>query len=107
MPMDNNRLLMELDKFRREINREVINPQLPELSIEDLKPMLKMVAHARAEYVHELLEIAKLAEDGVPTPEQIRQLKSCRETYEELVSAANALEAVIQRDYLDVRSTKG
>lgn len=104
MDMDNNRLLMQLDKYRREINREVINPEIPELAIEDLKPMLAMVAHARAQYVSELLEIAKLSSEGTPTPEQIRQLKACRETYDELVAAANALEAVIQRGYLDVKS---
>lgn len=103
MAMDNNRLLMQLDKFRREINREIINPELPELSVEDLKPMLRMVAHARAQYVCELLEVAGQCESGLPSPEQIRQLRDCREMYEELVAAANALETVIQRDYLDVK----
>jgi len=104
MDMEHNRLLMQLDKYRREVNREVLNPAIPELALEDLKPMLGMVAEARAQYVSELLEVAKLSGNNLPTPEQIRQLKVCRETYDELVAAANALETVIQRGYLDVKN---
>ncbi|WP_370280675.1 hypothetical protein [Pontibacterium sp.] len=105
MSMENNRLLMQLDKYRREVNREVLNPAISELALEDLKPMLGMVAQARAQYVSELLEVAKLSGNNLPTPEQIRQLKVCRETYDELVAAANALETVIQRGYLDVKNS--
>lgn len=104
MPIDNNRLLLELEKYRREINRAIINPQIPELSLEDLKPVLTMVAHARAAYVLELLEIANVNTDQAPSRDQIQQLRQCRETYDELVAAANAMETVIQRDYLDVKS---
>jgi hypothetical protein len=104
MPINNNRLLLELEKHRREINREIINPQFPELSLEDLKPLLTMVAHARAAYVRELLDIANVSHDQAPSQDQINQLRRCRETFDELVAAANALETVIQRDYLDVRS---
>ena len=102
MPIENNRLLMQLDTLRREVNREVINPDFPELAIDDLRPMLHMVAVARSAYVKELLEIAEQSRGGMPSPEQIRQLKESRETFEELVSAANALETLIQRDYLDI-----
>ncbi|TCK05919.1 hypothetical protein [Marinobacterium mangrovicola] len=105
MPVSNNRLLLELEKYRREINREIINPQFPELSLNDLKPLLTMVAHARAAYVRELLDIANVSSTGVPSPDQIKQLKTCRETFDELVTATNALETVIQRDYLDVKSS--
>ncbi len=105
MTMNNNRLMLELEKVRREINRAVINPMIPELSLDDLKPMLTMVAHARAAYVSELLEIAKLSPDTAPSNDQVKQLRQCRETFDELVSAVNALETVIQRDYLDVKAT--
>ncbi|MBV1786714.1 hypothetical protein KQ940_01440 [Marinobacterium sp. D7] len=105
MPISNNRLLLELEKHRREINREIINPQFPELALTDLKPLLTMVAHARAAYVRELLDIANVSPNAVPSQDQINQLRRCRETFEELVTAANALETVIQRDYLDVKAT--
>ncbi len=105
MAIENNRMLMMLDKLRREVNREIINPDFPELSLDDLKPMLRMVAMARSTYVKELLTVADQAPNAIPTPEQMRQLKECRETFEELVAAANALETVIQRDYLDISAT--
>lgn len=41
-----------------------------------------------------------------PAEEQIARLRACRETYDQLVSAANALETAIQRDYLDVRVSR-
>ncbi|MBR9827835.1 MAG: hypothetical protein GYB41_04195 [Oceanospirillales bacterium] len=107
MSTDNNRLLLELDRYRRDINREIINPRIPELNLADLKPVLTMVAHARADYVEQLLEIASCCDDQRPAPEQITTLKRSRETFEELVAAVNALESVISRDYLDVKSARG
>lgn len=104
MTVTNNRLMLELEKFRREINREIINPMIPELCLEDLKSLLSMVAHTRGTYITELLEIANLSPDSVPSADQIKQLKQCRETFDELVMAVNALETVIQRDYLDVKA---
>lgn len=104
MPTDNNRLLLELERQRREINREIINPRFPKLSLDDLKPLLTLVAHARADYVQQLLDIANNSTEQPPGQEQIHQLKRCRETFDELVAATNALETLIQRDYLDVQS---
>ncbi|SIQ73240.1 hypothetical protein [Marinobacterium stanieri] len=104
MSTDNNRLLLELEKHRRDINREVINPLLPELALADLKPVLAMVAHARADYIKTLLSIADGSEGESPAPESIKELKHRRETFQELVDAVNALESVISRDYLDVKS---
>lgn len=107
MPVDNNRLLMELDKFRREINRDVINPVFPELSIEDIKPMINMVAQARASYIKELMDLASVCQETPPSEQQVNQLRHRRETFEELVAAANALETVISREYLDVKASRG
>ncbi len=107
MAIDNNRLLLELEKYRREINRDIINPQIPELQLEDLKPLLTLVAHARAAYLRELLDIAQVTTERLPGQQQIAELRRRRETYDELVAATNALETVIQRDYLDVRSSRG
>lgn len=106
MSTDNNRLLLELDKHRRDINRTIINQRLPELSLSDLEPMLTMIAQVRADYVARLLEIADSCAGQPPAPEQVAELKRCRETFDELVAAANALEGVISRDYLDVKSDR-
>jgi len=103
MSQDNNRLLLELEKQRRDINRDLINPKIPELSLEGLKPVLAMIAQARAAYIKELLDMARVTGGQAPSPDQVRQLRACRETFDELVAAMNALETVIQREYLDVK----
>ena len=44
--------------------------------------------------------------NGLPSKDQVRQLRTIRETFDELVAAANALETVIQRGYLDVKTSR-
>jgi len=102
MPRDHSRLIMELDKHRREINREHISPTLNTCNIDTLTPVVKVVAKARADYMECLMTISNAAEQSSSTPEQIEELRQHRLAYEELVSAANALETVIQRGYVDV-----
>lgn len=106
MDIDNNRLLMELEKQRREVNRSIINAAIPELSLEALNPLLTMVAQARKNYLCCLTDMANVCQGKAPDSQQIGTLRTFRETYDELVSAANALETAIQRDYLDVRATR-
>ena len=106
MSVDNNRMLLELDKLRREINRETISPVIPALSLDELKPMITMVANARAQYIRELLDLAKLSPEAMPAPGQIERLRRHREAYDELVKAAHALETVIEREYLDIKPTR-
>ena len=99
--MDNNRLLLELEQARREINRNTINPEIRKLTLKDLEPIVTMVAELRAAYVNELFDIAATRK-GAPTPEQIETLANLRKGFEETVAAANALETMIKRGYLDV-----
>ena len=102
MTIDSNRLLLELEKARREVNRAIINPEIRELSLEELQPMLELVAHVRAAYVSEFLELASTTRT-VPSAEQIDRLAELRRAFDELVAAANAVETMISRGYLDVR----
>lgn len=106
MSNSHTRFLMELDAVRRDINREVLSPRIDTVSIDMLKPMLKAVAHARAEYVSAFMHVADNAAPA-PTPEMIQDLKKKREAFDELVLAANAFEQVIQRDYIDVATSSG
>ncbi|MCB1875677.1 MAG: hypothetical protein KDH88_06865 [Chromatiales bacterium] len=107
MPHDNNRLLLEIEKTIRDINRDVINPLIPELGLEDIRPVMGAVARARAAYLKELFDLSEILHDSVPTPEQVKQLRLLRMIYEELVAGAKALETAIQRGYLDVHSAPG
>lgn len=102
MPIENNRLLMELDKHRREINKETINPAFQVLKLENIEPVIAMCAKARADYIECLLSMANDQTEAGLSAKQVDQLKQRRGAYEELVSATNALETVIERGYVDV-----
>lgn len=104
MGVQNNRLLLELETAMRDINQEVINPQISDVTMDNLKPIMTMVAQARTTYLKELFELAKtVGEAGILQTDQVKRLKLYRLTYEELVAASQALEAAIDRGYLDVK----
>lgn len=100
----NNRLLLELENCIRNANKEIINPEIPDLNLESIKPVMEIVARARASYLKLLFEITNECGDGVPEPKQIIKLANGRKTFEELVQASQALDTAIQRGYLDVSS---
>lgn len=97
-----NRLLLELEGLRKDINQRIINPLVPELALHDLEPILSLVARARADYVKALIDLAAKVKDTAPSVEQAKELRDRRIIFEELVNAMNALETVIQREYIDV-----
>jgi hypothetical protein len=78
---------------------------IEELNVEDLRPVIRMVALARGAYIKELISIAKAGDGEIPADRQIASLQLHRKRYDELVSAAQALEAAIQRGYLDVQGS--
>ena len=104
MNQDINRLLMELERSMRTINHEVINPEITELTIDGLRPVLCLVANARARYLKALFDLGASEKEsgGRPTEAQFDELRQLRLEYDELVNGAKALETAIQRGYLDV-----
>jgi hypothetical protein len=103
MNQETNRLLMELERTMRNINREVINPEIESLTVDSLKSVLCLVASARARYLKAFFDLGGDNEEQRPTESQFQELSRLRHEYEELVSAAKALETAIQRGYLDVQ----
>ncbi|MCB1756962.1 MAG: hypothetical protein KDJ38_15675 [Gammaproteobacteria bacterium] len=101
MNVDNKRLLMELDRQVKRVNRETINPQIEVLTIEQLRPVLEMVARARADYLKTFFEAGANC-DGLPDMERCQALKQKREVFEELIAASHALHIAIENGYLDV-----
>lgn len=99
----NKRLLLEINNRIKELNHNVINPVIPELALDDLNPVLNMVAMARAAYLKGLFDLAGVVEGKIPSSVQITQLGHLRTTYEELIAGVHALETAIKRGYLDVR----
>ena len=51
MKAPQNRFLLELDKLRRDVNREILQPRIDSVNIERFRPIITAVAHARADYV--------------------------------------------------------
>ena len=102
-----SRLKLILDKTIREVNQEVINPEIPELTMADIEPVLRLVAKSRAAYLKKLFQVTLKAGKGLPSAETIDDLAEYRESYEELLKATQALETAIERGYLDVQSTSG
>lgn len=107
MKAPQNRFLLELDKLRRDVNRDILEPRIGTMNIERFRPIITAVAHARADYVEALIMFGEEVSNEAPKPERIEELKKRREAFDELVHAANALETIIQRDYIDSISTKG
>jgi len=94
------RFLMTIEQAVREANREVLAPLLGEITTEKFVPLMVTVAKARGAYLSEAANIAQSG--GVPDKGQVDRLRDLRLAYEELVTAALALEHAIERGYLDV-----
>jgi len=103
MPVENKRLLIEIEKVRKDINREIINPLFSELSSDDIHPISTMIAKARGSYLKELVKLSKLSEEGTePTVVSIKQLHNARLIYDELIKVSIALDIAVERGYVDV-----
>ncbi len=108
MSIDRNRLLLELSKTIGDINYDIINPSISALNVEELQPILQLVARARARaraaYLKEMYDLANEVGDSLPSKQQMTKLIRSREMYEELLSGAQAVEVAVERGYLDVES---
>ncbi len=103
MPLDRDRLLMNLDRTMRLINQQVIHPEMPELATGDIEPFIRMVARVRATYLRALFDVAREVGGALPTPDQISRLRELRLSYEECIAGTKAIETAIKREYLDVK----
>lgn len=102
-----NRLLMAFEQQMRGINRDILNRLIEELNLEQLLPMQHMVAEARGVYLKSFLEVAAVSAGSLPDDPTIKRLHQHRLRYEELLEGAQALEAAIQRGYLDIALNSG
>jgi hypothetical protein len=100
-----NRLMIKFEQLLRTENREKINPKIEELCINDLRPIVSIVARCRADYLEHLYVLSKKYEDSddVPSSEELQKLRAFRLRFEELSEGAKALEVCIQRGYLDLK----
>ncbi|PIE44508.1 MAG: hypothetical protein CSA50_00205 [Gammaproteobacteria bacterium] len=103
---DINRILMQFEHLMRQSNRERINPVIDELAIDDLKPIIDLVARSRADYLKHLYDLCSKyhGSDGLPSPEELKRLRAYRNRFVELADGAKSFEISIQRGYLDIKS---
>ena len=97
------RLAIKMDHAIRTANHEVINPMIPELTIDDILPVMTNVARLRGKYIREAFQLDKLMNADQINDTQVAELKALREAYEEALKVAKALEDAIDRDYLDIK----
>jgi hypothetical protein len=100
-----NRLLLKFEQLLRDTNREHINPKIDEICINDLKPIINLVARSRASYLAHLFELCKKYDDGenFPSAEELKRLRAYRNRFLELADGAKSFEISIQRGYLDLK----
>jgi len=103
---DINRLLLQFEHLLKESNREHINPKIEDLCIDDLKPIVDMVAKSRAAYLAHLYELCQKHKDSddYPTAEEMQRLRAFRNRFLELADGAKSFEISIQRGYLDLKT---
>jgi len=102
MTIERNRLLLQFEDTVKQINKEIIDPEIPALTMDKLQPVITLAARARAAYLKELFHTAANAGDEIPPPEKIEIIRNLRITYEEFLAGAQALEAAIQRGYVEI-----
>ena len=78
MSQEINRMLLELERSMRSINREVINPEIKELTIDGLRPLIRLIAQARARYLRALFELGDKNSGQTPDARQLEELGTGR-----------------------------
>lgn len=103
---DINRLLMQFEHLLKQANRERINPEIEELAIDDLQPLVDLVARSRAAYLKELYDLSKRynGKSELPTSDELDHLKASRARFLDLADGAKSIEICIQRGYLDLKT---
>jgi len=102
MSIEINRLIIQFEDTVKQINKEIIDPEIPSLTLDKLSPVIGLAARARAAYLKELFNTAADSGDDMPSSEQTEKIRNLRITYEEYAAGAQALEIAIQRGYLEI-----
>jgi hypothetical protein len=105
---DINRLLLHYQQLFRTANKGMINPEIEELSVNDLKPMVELVARSRATFLKYSYELGKqyYNTNDFPNADELKKLKTLRLRFTELSESAQAFETCIKRGYLDLKLDK-
>ena len=105
---DINRLMLHFERIFRDANKKYINPEIEEVSVDDLAPMINLVAKSRAAYLKYMYQLGKKYGDGddFPSADELKKLKVLRMRFNEVSEGAQAFETCIQRGYLDLKASE-
>lgn len=95
-----NRLLLEYERSLRVTNKEILGNNINIDHLEDLEPMIRIVAQARAEYLAYFITLTADPSGAPPSNDDIKHLALLHKRFEELNKAADALRTAIDRGYL-------
>ena len=102
---ETNRLLLQFEQLLREVNREVINSEIEDLSLDKLRPFIQIVAKCRGAYLKRLFDLSADHDKNktLPSEKEMAELKTLRERFLDLADGAKPIEISIQRGYLDLK----
>ncbi|CCQ72738.1 hypothetical protein [Magnetospira sp. QH-2] len=98
-----NRLRFMMETAVKQANREILDPMIPELTAETIKPIVDATARMRGEYLMALFAVADTVSSGNLSMSSVERLRELRVAYDELAHAFQALETAIERGYLTVK----
>ncbi|MBI3498427.1 MAG: hypothetical protein HY058_14090 [Proteobacteria bacterium] len=93
--------LLEIEKVIFETNQRLMQEKVPALDSDSFIRFSHLVAETRANYIRMALEVSKLAHQ--PEAAVVDQLRRQRITYEELLSAFEAMQRVLERGYVKLK----
>jgi hypothetical protein len=98
-----HRFLEQVEYAIRIANRKIINKYVSKITRDDVLKLAMTVGEIRARYLQAALKLVDREEGVVPDASEISRLAKARETFDEAVSAFEALRRAIERGYVDVK----
>lgn len=99
----NRQFVLNLQKLVRDKNCAIIDPLIPELTIDAFGELIEVTAKVRGAFIRQYFELAKKTKNDLPKAEELQKLRGMREIYEEMAAAHQALETAIEMGYLTVK----
>jgi hypothetical protein len=95
--------LDQVEHAIRIANRKIIHKHVPKITRDDVLKLAMTVGEIRARYLQAALKLVDREEGVMPDAAEISRLAKARETFDEAVSAFEALRRAIERGYVDVK----
>jgi len=99
----NRQFMSDLQERIRDKNCAIIDPLIPDLTLEAFDDLIEATAKVRGAYIKQYFKIAKKTQDELPKAQDLQKLQGMREIYEEMSAAHRALEAAIEHGHLTVK----